>query len=55
MVEVAMFKVQRVIILKVDNQLWFMCSAHGLMVLYICVKFHENIPNGIKIMEWTQN
>ena len=23
-----------------------MCSAHHLMVLYICVKFHENITHG---------
>ena len=26
-------------------------SAHCLMMIYICTKFHENIPNGIKIIE----
>ena len=31
-----------------------MCSAHCLMVLYICVKFPENITNGIRVMERTQ-
>ena len=32
-----------------------MCSAHCLMVLYIGVNFHENISNGIRDMEQTQN
>ena len=31
-----------------------MCSARPLMVLYICVKFCENITNGIRVMEWTR-
>ena len=26
-------------------------SAHRLMVVYICAKFHENIFNGIKVLE----
>ena len=25
-----------------------MCSAHCIMVLYIYLKFHENISNGLK-------
>ena len=29
------------------------CVLH--MVLYICVKFHDNTSNGIRVMEWTQN
>ena len=33
------------------SELWFMCSARFLMVLYICVKFRENITNGIRVME----
>ena len=41
-VEMAMFNVQRAINPKVSKlELWFMCSAHRLMVLYIAVKFRE--------------
>ena len=29
-------------------------SAHCLMVVYICSKFHENILDGIKVIERTQ-
>ena len=36
-------------------ELWFMCSAHCFMMLHIGVKFRENILNGIKVMERTQN
>ena len=44
MVEMAMFNVSRAITPKVDKpELRFMCSARRLMVLYICVKFDENI------------
>ena len=40
----AMFNVQRAITPKVGKpELCFMCSASCLIVLYICVKFHENI------------
>ena len=40
MVEMAMFNLQRTTTPKVGiPQLWFMRSAHHLMVLYICVKF----------------
>ena len=28
-------------------ELWFMCSAHCFMALYISVKFLENISNGL--------
>ena len=42
MVELAMFNVQRVITPKVGKpELWFMCSALRLIVLYICLKFRE--------------
>ena len=41
MVEMAMFNVRRVITPKVDkSELRFMCSAHCLMVLYVCVKLN---------------
>ena len=52
MVEMVMLNVQRIIILKVSNpELQFMCSALCLIVLYICVKFSENVTNGIRVME----
>ena len=31
-----------------------MCSALRLMVFNICVKFHENVSRGFKVMERTQ-
>ena len=44
MVEKAMFYIQRGITSKVGKpELWFMCSACRIMVLYICMKFCENI------------
>ena len=30
------------------QELWFLCSAHWLMMLYISMKFHENILNGFR-------
>ena len=48
MVEMAMFNVQRAITPKVGKpELWFMCSACCFKMFYICVKFCENITNGI--------
>ena len=55
MVEMAIFNIQREIALKVGKQeLRFMCSACHLMVFNICVKFHENMSGGFKVMERTQ-
>ena len=51
MVEMAMFNVQKAITPK----FWFMFSARCLMVLYIGVKFRENISNGIRVVEQTRN
>ena len=31
-----------------------MCSACRHMVFYICVKFHENMSSGFKVMERTR-
>ena len=36
------------------TELWFVCSAHHLMVLYISVKFHENISNVFHVTAWTR-
>ena len=35
-------------------ELQFMCSARRLMVFNICVKFHENMSSGFKVMERTR-
>ena len=52
MVEMAMFNVQRTVTPIIGKTvLWFMCSAHPLIVLYICVKFHVNISDSIRAME----
>ena len=34
-------------------ELWFLCSAYHLMVFIVCVKFHENMSSGFKVMEQT--
>ena len=31
----------------------FLLSAHRLMMVFICTKFHENILDGIKVIERT--
>ena len=44
------YYVQRAIIHNVCMlELWFLCSAHPIIVLFICMKFHENISNDLKI------
>ena len=54
MIEIAMSNVQRAITPKAGKpELWFMCSACCLIVLYSCVKFHENISGGIRVTEQT--
>ena len=35
-------------------ELRFMCSARRLMVFNVCVKFHENMLSGFKVMERTR-
>ena len=53
-VGMAIFTVQRAITPKVCNpEFRFLCSAQRLMVLNICMKFHENILNGFKVTERT--
>ena len=47
---------QRAITPKVGkSELRFMFFARRLMVFNICVKFHENMSSGFKIMERTRN
>ena len=35
-------------------ELWFMCSACRLMVSNVCVKFHENMSSGFKVIKRKQ-
>ena len=45
---------QRAIAPKVGKpELRFLCSARCLVVFNVCVKFHENMSSGFKVMEWT--
>ena len=47
--------IQRAITPKVGNpELRFLCSAPRLFVFNICVKFHENMSSGFKVMERTR-
>ena len=46
---------QRAITPKVGKtELWFMFSARRLLVFSVCVKFHENMSSGFKVMERTR-
>ena len=46
---VIIYYVQSAIINKVCKpELRFLCSAHPIIVLYICMKFHENISNNFR-------
>ena len=54
MVEMAIFNVRKAKTPEVGKpELRFMCSARCLIVLYICVKFDENITDGIRVMAHT--
>ena len=32
-------------------ELWYLISAHYLLMLYICTKFQENISKGFRIIQ----
>ena len=49
-------KFQRGITTKLYRQeLRFLCSAYCLRMLYVSMKFHDNILNGFQVIEWTRN
>ena len=53
--ETATEKVQRDVTQKVSIQeLWFLHSACRLMLVNICMKFHEDTLNGFKVTEQTR-
>ena len=48
--KIAIFQCSKAITRKECNpELWFLCSAHRLILLNICLKFHENISNGLEL------
>ena len=48
----AIYNAQRAVTPKAGNsELWFLCSAHHIMVIYICIKFQENISNSFQVTE----
>ena len=50
--ETATYKVHRGITNKIHIQeLWFLRSAHRLMVVNISMTFHEDILNGLQVTE----
>ena len=36
------------------SDLRFLCFANCFMMIYICIKFQENIVNSFQVTEWTQ-
>ena len=47
--------VQRAVTPKAGNsELRFLCCANRIMVIYICIKFQENISDSFQVTEWTQ-
>ena len=48
------YNVQMAAAPKAGNyELWFLCSAHHILVIYICIKFQENISNSFQVTEQT--
>ena len=53
--DLVMVKVLRTITQKVLTQeLWFLHSAHPLMLVDICMKFYNASLNGLKVIERTR-
>ena len=54
MTGITIYNVKRAVSPKASNsELWFLCSADHIMVIYICIKFQENISNSFQVTEWT--
>ena len=39
---------------NIAHRVIFLFSAYRLIMVYICTKFHENISNSCRVIEWTQ-
>ena len=49
MTGITIYNVEREVTPKAGNlELWFLCSAHHNMVIYICIKFQANISTVFK-------
>ena len=54
MTAITIDNVQRAVTPKASNsELLFLCSAHHIMVIYICIKFQENISNCFQVKKRT--
>ena len=54
MTEITIYNVHWATTQKIGKpELWSICSAHHLMVLYISVKFHDHNSNSFQVTEWT--
>ena len=54
MTEITIYNVHRTVNPKAGNsEVWFLCSAHHIMVTYICIKVQENISNSFQVTERT--
>ena len=54
MTGIIIYNVQKVVTPKAGNsELWFLCSAHHIMLIYICIKFQENISNSFQVTKRT--
>ena len=52
MTRITIYNVQRAVTPKAGNlELQFLCSAHHIIMIYICIKFRENISNGFQVTE----
>ena len=50
MTGITIYNVQRVVTPKAGNsELWVLCSAHHIMVIYICIKFQKTISNSFQV------
>ena len=54
MTGITIYNVQMAVLQKACNsELWFLCSAHHIMVIYICIMFQGNISNSFQVTEIT--
>ena len=54
MTGITIYNVQKAVTPKAGNaEFWFLCSAHHIMVIYIGIKFQENISNSFQVIERT--
>ena len=54
MTRITFYNVKRAVTPIADNsELWFLRSSHHIMVIYICIKFQENISDSFQVREIT--